>query len=161
MQIASLPASGLVVGVQVGNVGSDRGLAEPMAAALAARYGHRARRHLVDGGFQCAADIEAAHAAGTELYCPPGRTKAGTDPYRVRKTDGPGVAAWRSRMATPEAQAVFRRRARCELIHAHLRNLHLDRLRVRGLRKVQSWMSGFALALNILTERRLRAARPA
>lgn len=148
MQIASLPASGLVVGVQVGNVGSDRGLAEPMAAALAARYGHRARRYLVDGGFQCAADIEAAHAAGT-------------DPYRVRKTDGPGVATWRTRMATPQVQAVVQRRARCELIHAHLRNLSLDRLRVRGLRKVQNWMSGFALALNILTERRLRAARPA
>lgn len=158
VQFASLPGSGIVVGVQVGTVGSDRGLAEPMAAGLAATYGRRPERYLIDGGFQAAEDIEAAHAAGTAIYCPPGRGKAGSDPYRVRPGDGPGVAAWRSRMACEPAQAIYKRRGRCELIHARLRNLGLDRPLVRGLRKVAAWMTGFALAMNILTEHRLRGA---
>ena len=79
----------------------------------------------------------------------------------MRTSDGPGVAAWRTRMATQPAKDLYKRRARCELIHAWLRNLDLDRLRVRGLRKVQAWMSGFALAMNILTEVRLRSERAA
>ena len=64
-------------------------------------------------------------------------------------------------MATPEAQAISKRRSRCELVHARLRNLDLDRLFVRGRAKVETWMTGFALAMNILTEARLRAVRAA
>jgi hypothetical protein len=59
-------------------------------------------------------------------------------------------------MATPEAIAIYGRRSRCELVHARLRNLGLDRLFVRGRIKVEAWMTGFALAMNILTEARLR-----
>ena len=64
-------------------------------------------------------------------------------------------------MATPEALTIYKRRSRCELVHAKLRNLDLDRLFVRGRIKVEAWMAGFALAMNILTESRLRAARAA
>ena len=158
VQFASLPGTGIVVGVRVGTVGSDRGLAEPMAAGLAATYGRRPARDLIDGGFQAADDIEAAHAGGTAVYCPPGRGKAGSDPHRIRPGDGPGVAAWRSRMAGEPAKAIYRRRGRCELVHARLRNLGLDRPLARGLRKLAHWMTGFALAMNILTEHRLRRA---
>lgn len=158
VQFSSLPGTGIVVGVQVGNVGSDRGLAEPMAAHLAVTYGRQPERYLIDGGFQSAADIEAAHAAGTAVYCPPSRGKAGGDPHWVRRTDGPGVAAWRIRMATRPAKGIYRRRGRCELVHARLRNLGQDRPLVRGLAKLASWMTGFALAMNILAERRLRHA---
>ena len=161
VQFASLPGSGVVIGVKVTTVGSDRGLAEPMAEKIAAAFGQRPVRHLVDGGDQAAPDIEAAHAAGTLLYRPPLRSKSGKDPHRPRHDDGPGVAAWRQRMATPEAQAISKRRSRCELVHARLRNLDLDRLFVRGRAKVETWMTGFALAMNILTEARLRAVRAA
>ena len=64
-------------------------------------------------------------------------------------------------MATPEALAIYKRRSRCELVHAKLRNLHLDRLFVRGRVKIETWMTGFALTMNILTEARLRAVRAA
>jgi transposase len=161
VQFASLPGSGIVVGVQVTTVGSDRGLAEPMARKIAATFARRPARHLLDGGYQAAPDIEAAHAAGTLIYSPPLRSKSGKDPHLPRADDGPGVAAWRQRMATPEAMAIYRRRSRCELVHAKLRNLHLDRLFVRGPIKVEAWMTAFALALNILTEARLRTLQPA
>lgn len=161
VQFASLPGSGIVVGVQVTTVGSDRGLAEPMAQKIVAAFGRRPARYLLDGGYQAAPDIEAAHAAGTLIYSPPLRSKSGKDPHLPRRGDGPGIAAWRRRMATPEALAIYKRRSRCELIHARLRNLHLDRLFIRSRAKVESWMTGFALAINILTEARLRTVRAA
>jgi hypothetical protein len=34
-------------------------------------------------------------------------------------------------MATSEAMTIYKRRSRCELVHAKLRNLNLDRLLVR------------------------------
>lgn len=161
VQFASLPESGVIVAVTATNAGTDKGLIEPMAQKLTAAYGARPRHHLVDGGYQSAPDIEAAHAAGTTLFSPPQKAKSGADPHQAKPGDGPGVLAWRARMATPEAQAIYKRRARCELIHAKLRNLTLDRLRVRGCAKVQAWMAGFALAMNILTEHRLQGLKAA
>lgn len=161
VQFASLPDTGIVLGLTVTNAGTDKGLADPMARLLEARYGQRPKCHLVDGGFQDARDIEAAHAAGTVLIAPPQKAKSGADPHQPKLGDGPDVRAWRVRMATPEAKATYKRRACCECVHARLRNLTLDRLYVRGRAKVQAWMAGFALAMNILTEARLRGPQTA
>lgn len=161
VQVASDPESGVILAVTVTQAGTDKRLAEPMAQHLAATYGARPRRHLIDGGYQSAPDIEAAHAAGTTWISPPQKAKSGADPYLPKRGDGPGVRAWRQRMATAEAKALYKRRACCERVHARLRNLTLDRLTVRGRDKVQSWMTGFALAMNILAERRLRALNAA
>lgn len=161
VQVASDPESGVILAVTVTQAGADKRLVEPMARHLAATYGTRPRRHLVDGGYQFAPDIEAAHAAGTQVVSPPQKAKSGADPFRPKRGDGPGLRAWRQRMATPEAKALYKRRACCERIHARLRNLTLDRLHVRGLAKVQAWMGGFALAMNILTAHRLRSLKAA
>ncbi|WP_346016924.1 transposase [Methylobacterium sp. GC_Met_2] len=61
-------------------------------------------------------------------------------------------------MADEPAKVIYRRRGRCELVHARLRNLGLDRPLARGLRKLAHEMTGFALAMNILTAHRLRRA---
>ena len=158
VQFASLPGSGVVVAVSCEIVGSDRGLAEPMAQRLAQRFGRRPRRHLVDGGYQSACDIAAAEAAGTDFYCPPGRTRSGKDPYAPRPKDTQAVARWRAKMATPAAQHVYKRRAICERIHAVLRNRGIDRLYLRGQAKVETWMEWFALAHNILRHKALTRA---
>lgn len=155
VQFASLPENGIVLDITCQTVGSDRGLAEPMAARLEQAYGRRPERHLVDGGYQSAEDIAAAEAAGTDLYCPPGRTKSGRDPCEPRQGDTPAVARWRAKMATEQAKARYKRRAICELVHAKLRNRGSDRLYVRGRAKVETWMRWFALASNILTGHRL------
>lgn len=158
IQFSSLPTQGIILALSCETVGSDRGLAEPMAATLAATYGARPKTHLIDGGFLSGDDIERAHRAGTRIYCPPPRSKTGDDPLAPRRSDSPALAEWRARMASAAGKSLYRRRARCELVHARLRNLGLDRLRLRGKAKVETWMRWFALASNILTEARLRAA---
>ena len=158
VQFASSPENGIVVAVSCETVGSDRGLAEPMAAAIEETYGQRPKIHLVDGGYNSADDIEAAAKAGTTMYCPPVKSKSGKDPHAPREGDSPALAAWRARMASEEGKARYKRRSRCELPHARFRNLGLDHVLLRGKQKVLSWMRWFALASNLLTEVRLRAA---
>jgi transposase len=158
VQFASLPDNGVILDVTCQMVGSDRGLAEPMAQRLEKAYGKRPRRHLVDGGYQSANDIAAAEAAGTDFYCPPGKTKSGRDPAEPRDRDPPHVARWRAKMATEQGKDAYKRRSVCELVHARLRNRGADRLHVRGRAKVETWMRCFALAANILTEHRLASA---
>lgn len=158
VQFASLPQSGIILAVGCSTVGSDRGLAEPMAQALEAAYGRRPKRHLLDGGYLASEDVEAADRAGTAIHCPPGKAKSGRAPLEPRATDSPAIAAWRARMASDAGKQVFKRRPMCELVHARLRNLAIDKLRVRGRAKVETWMRWFALAMNILTAHRLAAA---
>jgi transposase len=158
IQFSSLPANGIILDVACETVGSDRGLAEPMAQRLEKTYGHRPKRHLVDGGYQSAQDIAAAEAAGTDFYCPPSRTKSGRDPYEPRESDTKPVADWRAKMATTAGKNAYKRRSVCELVHAKLRNRGIDRLYVRGRAKVETWMRWFALGSNILTAHRLASA---
>ena len=158
LQFASLPETGIVVAVSCGNVGSDRALAEPMAQAIKTAYGRRADVYLVDGGYMAREDIEAAERAGTRLYCPATKSKWGVERYAPRRDDTPAIARWRERMDSEEGCLVYKRRSRCELVHARFRNLGLDRLWVRGRKKVKACACWFALAANILVEARLRAA---
>lgn len=157
VQFASLPENGIVVAVSCGGVGSDRGLAEPMALKIEADYGRRPEVHLADGGYMASEDIEAAGKAGTKLYCPATKSKWGVERYEPRKNDSPEIAEWRQRMNSQEGAEAYKRRSRCELVHAHYRNLRLDRLRVRGRKNVEICARWFALAANILTEARLRS----
>jgi transposase len=155
VQFASAPESGVIVAVWSSQSGSDGGLAEPMAELIDKTYGRRPKRHLVDGGYQNAPCIEAAEGAKTDFYCPVSKTKWGTDTYKPNAKDSPAVARWRAKMATDDAQAIYRRRALAELVHAKLRNLHLDKIYVRGKAKVDNCMRWFALTSNILTAARL------
>src|ERR671934_394553 len=95
VQVASAGGEQIVVAVEVCNTGSDRGLLRPMLERLRARMGHFPGRHLADGGFCSAEDIEWAHSEGVEVYCPPTQSKHGTDPYLPRRGDGAGVLALR------------------------------------------------------------------
>jgi hypothetical protein len=158
VQFASDPVTGVIVAVDCETVGSDRGLAEPMAKRIEEDYGARPKAHLVDGGFTSHDDIEAADAAGTRIYCPPGKSKSGRDPYQPGAGDSLPVAVWRTRMASEEGKRIYGLRCRCELPHARLRNLGLDHLLVRGKEKVLTWMRWFALAMNVTTAARLERA---
>ncbi|HEX3729909.1 MAG TPA: transposase [Opitutaceae bacterium] len=158
VQFASLPENGIVLAVDCSTVGSDGGLAEPMADRLHKAYGSRPARHLVDGGYQSGPDIAAAEAAGTDFYCPVGKTKTGEDAYGPRDKDTAPVARWRAKMATDAAKEIYKRRSRCELVHAKLRNVGCDKLHVRGREKVETWMRWYALASNILIGHNLATA---
>ena len=157
VQVVSAAGEQIVVAVDVVAVGSDRGLMGPMLERAHRRTGRSPERHLADGGFAAAKDIEWAHGQGIAVYSPPTNSKHGRDPFEPRGDDGPGVRAWRERMASEAAKAFYRTRAICECIHARWRNWNL-RLAVRGLAKVRTVMLWQALANNILQGHRLAGA---
>lgn len=157
-QVVSAAGEQIVVAVKPCNNGSDRGLLRPMLERLHATAGHFPERHLVDGGFTAAQDIEWAHGEGIAVYCPPTQSKHGTDPFKPRRNDGDGVLAWRSRMASDAGKAQYKRRSICECIHARWRNWDLRQLTVRGVEKVTAVVLWFALANNILQGHRLATA---
>jgi hypothetical protein len=138
VQVTSAASEQIVVEVEVCNTGSDRGLMRPMLERRRARPGGLPKRYLVDGGFGSAEDIEWAHAEGIEVFCPPTQSKHGTDPYLPRRGDGPGVLAWRARMASEAGKAQYKPRSICECIHARWRNWDLRQLTVRGIEKVRA-----------------------
>jgi hypothetical protein len=158
VQVASAAGEQIVAGLDVTNNGSDRGLMQPTLDRLRARTGRLPRRHLVDGGFGSAEDIEWAHDQGIDVYCPPTQSKHGTDPCLPRRGDGPGVLAWRARMASDAGKAQYKLRSICECIHARWRNWDLRQLMVRGIEKVRAVVLWYALANNILQGHRLAGA---
>jgi len=158
VQVTSAAGAQIVADVEVCTTGSDRGLMRPALERQRTRNGRLPNEHLVDGGFTSAEDIEWAHAEGVEVYCPPTQSKHGTDPYRPRPGDGPGVLVWRVRMASDLGQQRYKLRSICECIHARWRNWGLRQLTVRGTKKVRAVLLLYALTNNILQAHSLAMA---
>lgn len=142
----------LVVGVEVSNSGSDQGQLVPMIEQLRQRYGMIPGESLVDGGFAALKDIEKASELGTIVYAPVAKPKDKTrDPYVPLSTDSPSVSQWRQRMGTPEAKEIYKQRASTvECVNAQARNRGLQRLLVRGKKKVRAVLLWFAIAHNLM-----------
>jgi DDE family transposase len=158
VQVVSPTGETIVAAIKVENTGSDRGLMRPMMEEWAARKGRFPKRHLIDGGYCSAEDIEWAHSQGIEVYCPPTQSKSGADPYLPRPRDGQGVVAWRARMASDAGKAQYKDRTICECIHARWRNWDLRQVFLRGIEKVRAVLLWYALTNNILEGRRLATA---
>ena len=96
--------------------------------------------------------VTAAAAKQTVLYAPPITPKNGRDPAEPCRGDTPAEAAWRQRMATPEANAIYRdRAATAEWVNADGRTHRtLDARVVRGLTKAYGWAVWVALTHNLL-----------
>src|SRR5216683_2174758 len=163
-EFATTTGSGIVVGVDVTNSGSDCGQLGPMLEQLQERYEELPEAMLVDGGFTTHADIETAHTAGVDVYGPIKEGKKqlaeGKNPYARKPRDGDGVAAWRERMGTDAAKVLYRLRAStAEWTNAQARNRGLYQVRVRGQRKVLAVALLYALAHNLARAEALRQAR--
>jgi transposase/vacuolar-type H+-ATPase subunit H len=158
VQVTSVAGEQIVADVEVSNNGSDRGLMRPALERSRIRNGRLPRRHLADGGYGSAEDIEWAHTEEVEVFCPPTQSKHGTDPYLPRRGDGPGVLAWRARMASEAGNTIYKLRSICECIHARWRNWDLRQLTVRGPEKVRAVVLLHALTNNILQGNRLATA---
>ena len=130
---------------------------------LKARYGSFPAQALADGGFVCNDDIEWATEAGTAVFMPLPKSKHGRDPHQPRAEDGPGVAAWRGRMASEEGKQIYRQRGLAERVHAVMRRHGLTCLTVRGSAKARIILLWHSLAHNLQCLLRLRraAAQPA
>lgn len=156
--------SGLVVGVDVNNQGTDAGLMDPMLEQVEERTGQRPAEHLTDGGFATVEDIEKVTSQGTTVYTPikeEAEKKAkGIDPFEPLRKDSPAIADWRKRMGTEEAKTIYKLRAQtAEWTNAQARNRGFYQVRVRGLQKVRTIALWYALIHNVLCARRLRAAK--
>jgi transposase len=162
VQYSSDCPSGVIVGVDVTTCGSDLGQLAPMNEQVHDRHGVYPREALVDGGFAKHEDIEAAarQGEGCTVYAPVPRPKDPQyDRHAPHPRDSEPVIAWRARMATDAAKAVYRQRASvAECVNAQARNRGLVRLLVRGLRKVKAIALWFAIAHNVVCGLRLRGA---
>jgi len=152
VQFATDMASRVIVGVTVTNVQSDQGSFTPMLAQVQARTGRRPAIGVLDAGVNTNASLTAAAADGVTVYAPVPTRKGVRDPSARCRDDSDAVAAWRQRMATDEAKAIYRQRgAVAEWVNADARTHRtLGRVLVRGLAKVHTWALWGALAHNMI-----------
>ena len=151
-QLATDTASQVIIGVAVTNQGNDQGQMGPMLEQVAERCGKLPAEHLADGGFAALDDIEQASAGGTTVYVPvPEPRDPKRDPHCPLPDDSPVLAAWRVRMGTDDAKAIYKERAAtAECVNALARERGLQRVRVRGRAKVLAVVLWYALAHNLL-----------
>lgn len=153
MQFATTGKTRLIVSTSVTNQGSDRGLMTPMHKDIKRRYGESAKDYLVDGGFATVDEITTMERDGVEVYAPihgeDRMRKNGTDPHVRQKKDSDEMFAFRQRMATDEAKALYQERPSiAEFPNAVCRNHGLHQFRLRGQLKVLGEVLLHALTYN-------------
>lgn len=161
VQYATDTASGVVVGVDVTNAGTDMYQLPPMLDRLREKYGQVPAEALVDGGFASLEAIGTATEKGCVVYAPlkdeEKQLTAGKDPYVKKRGDSEAVAAWRSRMGTATAKQMYRLRAQtAEWVNANVRNMGFQQMRTRGREKCKITALIYAIAHNIVRSARLR-----
>lgn len=142
----------VVVGVDVVTVGSDQGQMPPLWDQIEDRFEQRPNEVLVDGGFANLEDIEKVQAGGKcKVYAPVSKPKKGTvDRHEPKATDSAEVAEWRKRMGTKTAKKIYKERAAtAECVNAQARNRGLRQFVVRGLAKVKTVATWFAITQNM------------
>jgi transposase len=142
----------VIVGVDVVTVGSDQGQMPRMLDQIEDRFEQRPKEVLVDGGFANLEDIEKMQAGGDcKVYAPVSKPKKGTvDRHEPKATDSAEVAEWRKRMGTKTAKKIYKERAAtAECVNAQARNRGLRQFVVRGLEKVKTVASWFAITQNM------------
>jgi transposase len=162
VQFATDTATGVVVGVDVTNAGTDGGELPPMLDQLKERYDKVPDSALVDGGFATKETIDESDTRGCTVYAPVKNEKKqqeqGKDPYVPKKGDSEPVANWRIRMGTEEAKQIYRLRGQtAEWINAQCRNRGLQQMPVRGQPRCRIIALLHAIAHNIVVGGRLRA----
>jgi hypothetical protein len=116
------------------------------------RFEQRPKEVLVDGGLVNLEDIENVQSGGTcKVFAPVAKPKKDTvDRHEPKATDSEEVAAWRKRMGTEKAKTIYKERAAtAECVNAQARNRGLRQFMVRGLKKVKSVATWFAIAQNM------------
>ena len=163
VQFSTDTSSGVIVGVEVTNAGTDGDQLPAMLDQVEDRYEHMTDNALVDNAFATIETIEQADQRGCTVYAPLKERKKqeeqGKDPYARKKGDSDAVAAWRSRMGTEEAKTIYRLRGQtAEWVNAQCRNRGLWQMPVRGRPRCRIIALLYAIAHNLVVGARLRAA---
>jgi len=156
-------ATQLIAAVDIANSGSDMNQMAPMHEALRARYMQIPAHWLADGGYTNLAAIDQLAQAGSQPCVPvPKSRNPAIDPHKPKSNDPPAVAAWRTRMASQEARALYKRRgASVECANAQFRRRGFVQFNVRGLVKARAVVLWHALAHNVMRMASLGFLRPA
>jgi len=162
VQFSTDTASGIIVGVELTNHGTDSEELPPMLEQLQERYDRLPDEVLVDGGFASLEAIEDAARRGCTVYAPlrdeQKQLATGKNPYAPKRYDGPGVTSWRERMGTAIGKATYRLRGQtAEWVNALCRNRGLQQMPVRGRSKCRIVAVLYAITHNILRGGTLRA----
>jgi len=153
VQLATDVDSRVIVGVDICNRGTDMGLLPTMLDDIKRRTKKRPKDYLVDGGFVDHASIDKATDMGVTVYGPPMEPARPRPPgSRQKPCDSAAVAAWRLRMQTDDAKAIYKdRAATAETVNADLRHWRtLGSFSVRGLLKTRCTTLLNALTYNLL-----------
>lgn len=150
-QFATDTGSGVIVGVQVSNEGTDARQLEGMIVDVLNRTGTLPQQYLVDGGYVSDSNIEGMAACGPELLAPVRQPRERQyDPHVRQPGESEAVGAWRERMGTDRGKDEYKKRAStAERANAQLREMGLRQVMVRGLTKVTSAVLLSAIAYNI------------
>ena len=162
VQFSTDTASGIIVGVEVTNLGSDQEQLPPMLDQLEERYDAKPDEALVDGGFASLKAINEAAKRECDVYAPVKDEKkqpaAGKDPYAPKKNDSEAVAAWRARMGTAWGKAIYKLRCQtAEWVNALCRNRGLWQMPVRGRPKCRTVAVLYAIVHNMVRGVKRRA----
>jgi transposase len=163
VQYATDTASGIIVGVEVTDAGTDSEQMPPMLDQLEERYQRLPKGALVDGGFASLDAIESTEKRGCEVYAPlkdlDKQKKAGKDPYARKKYDSDATAAWRKRMGEEASQLIYRLRCQtAEWVNAQCRNRGFWHMPVRGQTKCRIVATLYAITHNLMHQGNVRAA---
>jgi transposase len=153
VQLAVDTGSRFIAASDVTNAGSDAGLSEPMREDVQERTEQKVDEQLLDGGYVKLEAIDQAAADDTTVYMPvPKPRKKGTDPHQPKQGDSPAVGAWRKRMGTEEAKAIYKERSSTiETVNAELKTQRgLGPFNVRGLEKIKCAVLWSVLAYNVV-----------
>jgi transposase len=157
VQLASDVDSTAIVGLDVVNSPADAHQMPPMLQDIEARCGALPQEYLIDAGLIDFESLERADALDVLVYGPlpnagrPPKGRPKSHPAEPRSDDSPAVAHFRLRMASPEAQRLYKRRGEvAERTNAELKDKRgLTHFLVRGLGKVKCIALWTALAYNV------------
>jgi transposase len=163
VQYATDTATGIIVGVEVNNAGTDSEQMPPMVDQLEERYDRIPEEILVDGGFASLDAIDSVETRGCTVYAPAKgaekQQEAGKDPYARKPKDTDATAAWRKRMGEAASKVLYRLRCQtAEWVNALCRNRGFQQMPVRGTEKCRITATLFAITHNLMHQGNVRAA---
>jgi transposase len=163
VQYATDTATGIIVGVEVTNAGTDSEQMVPMLDQLAKRYDVVPDAVLVDGGFASLDAIDEAEKRECQVFAPlkdeEKQTKAGKDPHARKKADTDRTAAWRQRMGEEASKVMYRLRSQtAEWVNALCRNRGFQQMPVRGRTQCKIVATLYAITHNLIQQGNVRAA---
>lgn len=152
VQISTDTASQIIVDVKATQANSDGGQLGPAVERIEQRHAATPQEMLADSGYAKRGDVEALAAKECKVYMPvpPPGTPDGKPPKNPTP-DSDDVVEWKERMATEEAQKVYKERAAtAECVNAQMRNRGCQQFGVRGINKVNAVVLLFAVAHNLV-----------